>query len=207
MNSEQRRAARRFQSALPLRGATHLVPLDAVGLPISIRAPLAGSDKTYGLGRPEWGVFQSALPLRGATRRALYKQSAAQFQSALPLRGATQPAKAKARVYRISIRAPLAGSDAHSERFCAVCRYISIRAPLAGSDAGCVLGAARASQFQSALPLRGATTDLRSTPRSLSFQSALPLRGATQPGDLILMTNPISIRAPLAGSDTTIRCT
>ena len=67
MNSEQRRAARRFQSALPLRGATHLVPLDAVGLPISIRAPLAGSDKTYGLGRPEWGVFQSALPLRGAT--------------------------------------------------------------------------------------------------------------------------------------------
>ena len=57
--------------------------------PISIRAPLAGSDQG-GLERPiAKGIFQSALPLRGATR---------------PPRHDEAPVG-------ISIRAPLAGSD------------------------------------------------------------------------------------------------
>ena len=56
-------------------------------------------------------------------------------------------------------------------------------------------------QFQSTLPLRGATLVNRSLPGSTPFQSTLPLRGATtrdSNGNDIIK---ISIHAPLTGSD------
>ena len=57
-------------------------------------------------------------------------------------------------------------------------------------------------KFQSALPLRGATTGPRSLGKTYAiFQSALPLRGATKHGDEAAAGHVISIRAPLAGSD------
>ena len=146
----------------------------------------------------------------------------------------------------ISIRAPLAGSDiGHSGPFLPL--LISIRAPLAGSDGAPIGGdgpehdfnprspcgerriaggiASAAAQFQSALPLRGATyasqvvylikicisiraplagSDFcrpRANTRVSPFQSALPLRGATDNVVRSRVHRAISIRAPLAGSD------
>ena len=58
--------------------------------------------------------------------------------------------------------------------------------------------------FQSALPLRGATIEgMKSGQLNILFQSALPLRGATRRQSLGIDFRAISIRAPLAGSDST----
>ena len=61
------------------------------GLPISIHAPLAGSDHARPVDAPFQPVFQSTLPLRGATVVAAELGTCYQFQSTLPLRGATSP--------------------------------------------------------------------------------------------------------------------
>ena len=66
---------------------------------------------------------------------------------------------------------------------------ISIHAPLTGSDIPMSCPFTRTRQFQSTLPLRGATRVLFSDCRDhIQFQSTLPLRGATPaqcPGDSI----------------------
>ena len=45
-----------FQSTLPLRGATHLLPGQPRGKPISIHTPLAGSDHA-GTARKGWALY------------------------------------------------------------------------------------------------------------------------------------------------------
>ena len=79
----------RFQSTLPLRGATDSGRRWDVPRDISIHAPLAGSDQAGIFASQSFGVFQSTLPLRGAT---FYN-----FDYELEM--------------LISIHAPLAGSD------------------------------------------------------------------------------------------------
>ena len=81
-------------------------------------------------------------------------------------------------VMPISIRAPLAGSDGfrHKSR---LPTGISIRAPLAGSDTVVWVNPDTKNEFQSALPLRGATNRRMNEQMPNIFQSALPLRGAT----------------------------
>ena len=59
-------ARTKFQSTLPLRGATH-----------------------HTITHPSHDTFQSTLPLRGATGQSVQKSSSTIFQSTLPLRGAT----------------------------------------------------------------------------------------------------------------------
>ena len=56
----------RFQSTLPMRGATHWRPPSLLLPPISIHAPHAGSDYTLPVADIRAG-FQSTLPMRGAT--------------------------------------------------------------------------------------------------------------------------------------------
>ena len=56
-------------------------------------------------------------------------------------------------------------------------------------------------EFQSALPLRGATNSTVRGYHTVLFQSALPLRGATLTSSGMPAHVTISIRAPLAGSD------
>ena len=105
-------AAARFQSTLPMRGATTLPAwLNAAAL-ISIHAPHAGSDQLPEQSDIQQSLFQSTLPMRGATRSSTISQTEAsisihaphagsdvrktrrifevvQFQSTLPMRGAT----------------------------------------------------------------------------------------------------------------------
>ena len=193
---------KKFQSTLPLRGATpdrvqlaHLVI-------ISIHAPLAGSDMT----RPRILISQSDFNPRspcGERREFVVSNiSSQQFQSTLPLRGATRWCDCRWPHSVISIHAPLAGSDKSGKAIIRYLRYfnprspcgerpfsfhlvqclvdISIHAPLAGSD----------------------VTNGRITVLS-QFQSTLPLRGATIRSHDINPILAISIHAPLAGSDET----
>ena len=145
------------------------------------------------------------------------------FQSTLPLRGATRNSAGFWKHTNFNPRSPC------GERLLTQCllRFfaISIHAPLAGSDLGTAVVGVCDEQFQSTLPLRGATRTSRqgnrrrwkisihaplagsdrpytSSPRySLSFQSTLPLRGATRSLRDRRRHHPISIHAPLAGSD------
>ncbi len=147
----------RFQSTLPMRGATLVGYVTGVWEKISIHAPHAGSDiqnistlvPTYYFNpRSPCGerldgrktvtrlvVFQSTLPMRGATsaKRRNYGTYQA-FQSTLPMRGATTP----------------------------------------------LTTASTQSAFQSTLPMRGATNlDPAYITVYQIFQSTLPMRGAT----------------------------
>ena len=82
-------AYRRFQSTLPLRGATIRLELSNGLTVISIHAPLTGSDGS----------------LHQRIRRSR------RFQSTLPLRGATRGEVETSERVGISIHAPLTGSD------------------------------------------------------------------------------------------------
>ena len=170
-------------------------------------------------------LFQSALPLRGATSPWPWAGGSRDFNPRSPCGERPDGAQQHAHRGHISIRAPLAGSDRRARHQLPPVR-ISIRAPLAGSDTVTVATLSLMPVFQSALPLRGATTarwarftsayfnprspcgERRCTPccrccpsyfnpRSpcgerrraaraggpvLRFQSALPLRGATMLG-------------------------
>ena len=150
--------------------------------------------------RQQYG-FQSTLPLRGATLRLSTPFTSTGFQSTLPLRGATSFAFTVSPNGDISIHAPLAGSDDLGKHLVSHPTLISIHAPLAGSDptdcaAACnavisihapLAGSDKqkagefvaAFQFQSTLPLRGATSVMPRSMMALLFQSTLPLRGAT----------------------------
>ena len=148
----------KFQSTLPLRGATevHVGPRGDEG--ISIHTPLAGSDarlKGHGAVSLE---FQSTLPLRGATAVDLnYVGEVLSFQSTLPLRGATGRANhGHAQPNDISIHTPLAGSDMNVKEFLQSFENFNPHSPC-GERPKCGRRPSRMFRFQSTLPLRGAT--------------------------------------------------
>ena len=146
--------------------------------------------------------FQSTLPMRGATassiglyrstfnfnprspcgeRHCLFRDSIYDqlFQSTLPMRGAT---KMRYRVrYRnlISIHAPHAGSDVVSAVYISLMRDFNPRSPC-GERPG----------------VRSAIFSFK------EFQSTLPMRGATDTLTGYTLDVGISIHAPHAGSDT-----
>ena len=78
---------------------------------------------------------------------------------------------------------------------------ISIHAPHAGSDQSCRCSPVPSDQFQSTLPMRGATLEFKGYPDPSLFQSTLPMRGATFCSGFNLQFFEISIHAPHAGSD------
>ena len=79
----------RFQSTLPVRGATReLYQVDEFEC-ISIHAPREGSDQTDVRCDKITVRFQSTLPVRGATLMAWSSTRSLIFQSTLPVRGAT----------------------------------------------------------------------------------------------------------------------
>ena len=192
---------RRFQSTLPLRGATAVRRPSVRRRGISIHAPLTGSDRCFFFDVVITNRFQSTLPLRGATTfqagtlyvraisihapltgsdrhlplmpckisnfnpRSPYGERPAEFdknddaqgfQSTLPLRGATIRRLLDKKPWEISIHAPLTGSDLWGRgKYRAT--EISIHAPLTGSDCIHFCPDTTNPQFQSTLPLRGAT--------------------------------------------------
>ena len=187
--------------------------------------------------------FQSTLPSRGATWRLLgwlsresyfnprsprgerpmqysFNRGDIIFQSTLPSRGATCARHGTDTGYRISIHAPLAGSDNCNIYKDSGLAEISIHAPLAGSDQSQSVQPNPWKQFQSTLPSRGATKDLRrfrdqfsisihaplagsdvvaghTIPLYRLFQSTLPSRGATfLPASFLLQCKDFNPRSP-----------
>ena len=65
--SFKRRCFSRFQSTLPMRGATWLTESVSFWWDISIHAPHAGSDPSSHWNQAREKLFQSTLPMRGAT--------------------------------------------------------------------------------------------------------------------------------------------
>ena len=128
----------KFQSTLPLRGATHYHYKGPLWPGISIHAPLTGSDSLSATCCLRWTNFNPRSPygerqLAGAKcfglinfnprspygerpRAALARVSGARFQSTLPLRGATATGLHCATEKAISIHAPLTGSDGPGAR-------------------------------------------------------------------------------------------
>ena len=63
------------------------------------------------------------------------------------------------------------------------------------------MASASTREFQSTLPVRGATDYLPTDDKYIGFQSTLPVRGATVRVRVLGVVNGISIHAPRAGSD------
>ena len=126
--------------------------------------------------------------------------SSSRFQSTLPVWGATsRPGNCKL-IFRISIHAPRVGSDKQA-RINERVAEISIHAPRVGSDAKEREAVRKTTEFQSKLPLWGATPSVYGKGTALSFQSTLPVWGATYCILYSAMVLYISIHAPRVGSD------
>ena len=182
------RANQRFQSTLPLWGATgvrifapgvqpdfnprspcgerqHQLPGGVQIVMISIHAPLVGSDTT--------SVTTVIMPK--------YFNPRSPCGERLPL---SFPVSCW---HNISIHAPLVGSDRAPE-FPPPFWGISIHAPLVGSDHFVPVHGLALVGFQSTLPLWGATVAIPDKPKRRKFQSTLPLWGATCRGQRVVET-------------------
>ena len=104
------------------------------------------------------------------------------FQSTLPVGGATVDKGFSIATWGISIHAPRGGSD-RSMSLVEVGRETSIHAPRGGSDPITPWAAVWPIQFQSTLPVRGATSVRAFHTKQTEFQSTLPVRGATRTQD------------------------
>ena len=101
----------KFQSTLPLRGATSSSEVIFVLIDISIHAPLTGSDRDISSPGGWRMEFQSTLPLRGATSTGKSSPGGSVISIHAPLTGSDPPDKEVTDSQDISIHAPLTGSD------------------------------------------------------------------------------------------------
>ena len=155
------------------------MPIRQLSMTISIHAPRVGSD--YDL--------QSS---------AFYDVD---FNPRSPCGERPQTARCLAHPYYFNPRSPCGERRVALKRLNQRCR-ISIHAPRVGSDDTLSNIYGEAGEFQSTLPVWGATmTDVQNAFQGFAFQSTLPVWGATlrhsQRPDLAV----ISIHAPRVGSD------
>ena len=151
-----------FQSTLPLRGATRVHVRDAVlDLDvISIHTPLAGSDQNLVTSVIAAAKFQSTLPLRGATFAALAAFRQNQFQSTLPLRGATWSVPCRPSSWcNFNPHSPCGERQKIPHRPLRL-HYFNPHSPC-GERPMPAAGRSPRFLFQSTLPLRGATAEMR----------------------------------------------
>ena len=168
----------RFQSTLPVRGATRNTHTDTSDQLISIHAPRAGSDIAHLLQLANLRDFNPRSPCGERLTRNYTSPAINQFQSTLPVRGATQVLAASQGKQSISIHAPRAGSDDRPATLPGVPMNFNPRSPC-GERLMAIEGIEKDFKFQSTLPVRGATFLLAELTRCLE----------------------ISIHAPRAGSD------
>ena len=153
-------------------------PGEAPEGPISIHAPLTGSDPERDGQQPEGAISIHA-----------------------PLTGSDVSGRQPSGPFDISIHAPLTGSDRAAPPSSGPPGHFNPRSPCGERPTGQPVHCAHPI-FQSTLPLRGATPKMVSCrPLASVFQSTLPLRGATAGKQVQPSTPVISIHAPLAGSD------
>ena len=125
----------RFQSTLPVKGATPELQMFLNHRHFSIHAPREGSDSIVILLLPSQCFFQSTLPVKGATSFCFGGYQLDGF----------------------SIHAPREGSDGGASCVLKVDIGFSIHAPREGSDGSGSPGHPAGFYFQSTLPVKGAT--------------------------------------------------
>ena len=178
----RRLARHEFQSTPPVRGATR-------------------SDPAYSALSP----FQSTPPVRGATSEKFEGYLAAAFQSTPPVRGATIQICSECGEEHISIHAPRAGGDKNLAWKDSVGTVISIHAPRAGGDCSAQTVHTAYPYFNPRPPCGGRRRrNLLSAPE-YQFQSTPPVRGATAKACAGILRRAISIHAPRAGGDGSLR--
>ena len=129
----QKRRRKKFQSTLPVWGATTHHRMTPERHQISIHAPRVGSDRLVDWSccraiyfNPRSPCGERLISLNVMTRIFL-------FQSTLPVWGATAPISGLSVGINISIHAPRVGSDAYGMD-ASTAYQISIHAPRVGSD-------------------------------------------------------------------------
>ena len=167
-----------FQSTLPAGGATWDDQHCGIQRPISIHAPRGGSDRFPALSNINPGHFNPRSPWGERLEDEPTYTRSQIFQSTLPVGGATRGYPGAGGQNRISIHTPRGGSDpkgniAHGKV------KISIHAPRGGSDVGGTSQPENPKEFQSTLPVGGATFPSSKYSPCLLFQSTLPVGGAT----------------------------
>ena len=146
-------------------------------------------------------LFQSTLPVWGATMMvASLAPHFFVFQSTLPVWGATRRCDARDGHVFISIHAPRMGSDPVPACVVARIAYFNPRSPY-GERLCSISTTSRSSQFQSTLPVWGATNWSCLERPVCEFQSTLPVWGATHQLLHRVSRLAISIHAPRMGSD------
>ena len=190
----------RFQSTLPMRGATVSGLPVPVAFMISIHAPHAGSDPPCMIYTGYFCDFNPRSPCGERLRRKPGVCQNLLFQSTLPMRGATLVLVRSIDGNGISIHAPHAGSDRAGpgiypgdhdfnprspcgERLCMYAQnaggpYFNPRSPC-GERLNSYVTTVQGKLFQSTLPMRGATSYSFLRGILEVFQSTLPMRGAT----------------------------
>ena len=173
-----RAETREFQSTLPARGATLILPASACCGQFQSTLPARGATLDWaGRGRDR-SNFNPRSP-RGERHHPLSLLSFIRIISIhAPREGSDRIGTGMSSTSYISIHAPREGSDVMAD-YIAQRIIISIHAPREGSDL-LVWDDAGNLTFQSTLPARGATRSDTCSPRAPKFQSTLPARGATR---------------------------
>ena len=137
----------------------------------------------------------------GATHYTNLRLNSSIFQSTLPVWGATRDERLDAAVVRdFNPRSPCGERQRRACVFHAV-SIISIHAPRVGSDSNPTAMTAERAEFQSTLPVWGATFMPATSAAAALFQSTLPVWGATIRSVFNRVVSAISIHAPRVGSD------
>ena len=148
----------RFQSTLPMRGATRFPKVHRIGLTISIHAPHAGSDALVSHSSASAGHFNPRSPC--GERPISIRPGRLEIRISIhaPHAGSDSPASTdrNGRIY-FNPRSPC--GERHSITVIIQISFlISIHDPHTGSDrTNSVIHSPRQQSFQSTLPMRGAT--------------------------------------------------
>ena len=218
---------RRFQSTLPVWGATLGTMLAMADTPISIHAPRVGSDIDLIAILKLQYIFQSTLPVWGATRRRGHRPGGAgdfnprspcgerrshgswagimsAFQSTLPVWGATWATRRSTTGRRFQSTLPVWGATV-GEFLGRTDGGISIHAPRVGSDYIPELDPRFFYHFNPRSPCgeRRAADKLLDCQRAISIHA--PRVGSDGEGDDTIIDLGISIHAPRVGSDAQTR--
>ena len=148
----------RFQSTLPVGGATGTNKPPNKTQEISIHAPRGGSDVLDGNSHAAATGFQSTLPVGGATvAHSNVRRTQQNFNPRSPWGERQFWSGFGLTAYEISIHAPRGGSDLTEAAPEVRPEPISIHAPRGGSDLLSRHPRAKFKRFQSTLPVGGAT--------------------------------------------------
>ena len=148
----------KFQSTLPVWGATIPARILSRYPPISIHAPRVGSDIIYNLLGFRLRDFNPRSPCgERPTHKSTHSKLKTGFQSTLPVWGATAP-----------FAVEYGGTGGFQSTL-----------PVWGATCGQMRVCTAPAQFQSTLPVWGATLSGRTRTGTVLFQSTLPVWGAT----------------------------